>query len=413
VKIAINRIDSGEIITKYLTEDVDFCPNEKDPAIIQVKDFVTKKLCNFDYLRAFNLDKLLIEYVYLLETNEAVDMVLSLDDVLSAYNEGIILSEAEDPIPEEYDEKDLLANGFLKSTFVIHQHNSKTAPTHWDLRFKSEFGKSAYSFVLINQRLPEAGQKLFVKRQPMHPAVWVDIKQTEIESGYGKGSVITVDRGPIYYKERNENFTFYLKGSTARGAYHLIKIGSNNYLLVKAKNSIISTKDQRLDEWKKYADNFLKFINLKIGSVYGLKTSFVFGNPDNKDDKNNIIFYEMDLAEKVKDEIISTKHKKTNINKLEDILRKNILDQIGHKILKHWINENQYRKILNLVKAMDYDSPSMEKMKDYKMSEESFLENKFIQMWSDIYLGHKYYMVDNQAVDFEKLLIRILKEDKD
>ena len=415
---------------QIIQEDINFYSFANSTSESLLENFINNKLCNINWYNNLSLNddplhKLIESYTELI-TNSAlssaaeVSLNLNLSELIECYQSSIlstILSES-DHQQEVYKEQDLLDNGFMKSTFVIHEHDSKTAPLHWDLRFKTEFGKSAYSFVLLKMKLPEYDEKLLVKRQPMHPSVWVDLDHTEIQSGYGKGSVITIDRGTIYYKvHKEESFTFYLEGTTSFGAYHLIRLNGNNYLILKAKKSIISSPEDREAEWKAYMTNFLKFLNTKIRTVYNIDVNFQFDNDEKKDSKAILIPYRtLSDAMELQNSIISKKHKMANIRNTNDVGRFLILQNISDIVYNNLITPTQRNKVNSLVLDIEYFSPEFTESieiikKSYENPEQierQIVKQKFILMFSDIYLGHKFYSIDGKAFDFEKELSKII-----
>ena len=140
-----------------------------------------------------------------------------------------------------------------------------------DFRFKTEFKTSAYSFVIVRHKMPVSNEKLLCKKQTMHPPVWVDLDHTDIASGYGAGSVKTIDRGTIYYKElpnsnnkKVNNFVFYLNGKKYSGAYFLIAINEYNYLFFRATSNILPTIEERNKEWYTYASRYIEYLNNRI-----------------------------------------------------------------------------------------------------------------------------------------------------
>lgn len=416
---------------QIIQEDINFYSFANSTSELLLENFITGKLCNISWYNNLSskdnpLHKLIESYTELITNSNLssaeISLNLNLSELIECYQSSIlstILNES-DYQQEVYKEQDLLDNGFMKSTFVIHEHDSKTAPLHWDLRFKTEFGKSAYSFVLLKMKLPEYDEKLLVKRQPMHPSVWVDLDHTEIQSGYGKGSVITIDRGTIYYKvHKEESFTFYLEGTTSFGAYHLIRINGNNYLILKAKKSIISSPEDREAEWKAYMENFLKFLNTKIRTVYSLDVDFQFDNNEKKTNAIKIPYITLNDAMELQDSIISKKHKMANIRNTNDVGRFLIIQNIANIIYEeayNFINKDQRAKINSLVMDIEYFSPEFTESiefikKSYENPEQierQIVKQKFILMFSDIYLGHKFYTKDGKAFDFEKELAKIL-----
>ena len=326
---------------------------------------------------------------------------------------------------DQYSEEKLLYNGFIKSEFVIHEHDSKRAPLHWDFRFKTEFKTSAFSFVLLKHKMPETNnEKLLVKRQPMHPPAWVDMDHTQIGEGYGQGSVKTIDRGIIYYKMKNNSFSFYIIGSIYSGAYHLINLKNSDYLLFKAQNNIVPSFEEGNKEWIEYAKNFIIYINKVFKYRYGLKDNFIEYDaitiaPDMFQynnliySSNNNVIYIPDILSMIElqknnqiQKIISTDCK---INNIEDMMRLRLLrDYIAPKFFKYlqltYNSINIIDEIYDKTSDIPYYDDELETIKNNNIQE--YKKEKIYRMFSDIYLGHKYY----GQFDFERFLINFLKK---
>ena len=378
-----------------------------------------------------NFNNLVCEYIdNYYDTQSTVTEVLvdDLYDIYSNFNDLMdtiseINGSDNEVAPSSYKEKDLLLAGFIKSDFVIHEHDSRKAPLHWDLRFKTEFKTSAYSFVIIKHHMPNKGEKLLCKKQPMHPPVWVDLKDTNIESGYGAGSVTTVDRGTIYYKvlDNEKKIVMYLDGDKYKGAYYLISINQYNYLFFSATNSILPTVEERNEEWQSYAKNYIAYLNNKINKIllsrvdrHRKKIEYSLYNYISRDyqqdysrsistDNHMLVIpsiqYVMDSDVK---KITSTDCK---INSIEDIMRLYLTREYIRKMLSYDLTIEYLHNILETVKEIDYSDPELTKMHKSSNSSDDkddrgYLFEKAVRAISDIYLGHKYY----GAIDLEQLI---------
>ena len=265
-------------------------------------------------------------------------------------------------------------------------------------------------------------EKLLVKQQPMHPTQWVDMVETVIGHGYGQGSVKTVDRGTIYYKRKDKSFSFYLKGNIYKDAYHLININNSLFLIFKAKDSILADYDERNEEWITYAKNFINYINKTFKQRYNLKLDLINNSnikiaPDNEFyyyikeyDVNNILYipsinFILDVK---KNNLYNMISKECKINNIEDIMRLLILrNYIAPKFFEY-VKNNIYEDILNKVyddiRDIDYIDDELELLKNNNYAE--YMNQKVYRMFSDIYLGHKYY----SQFDFERYLINLLNK---
>ena len=382
-------------------------------------DFISNKLLNRN-IRTYNIDDLINEYFdHYKELSEGI----LITEIYHIYNDcKELLVESDNP-SNEYTDDNFEYNGFIKSDFVIHEHDSKRAPLHWDLRFKTEFKTSAFSFVLLKHKMPEDQERLLVKRQPMHPTQWVDMDHTQIGEGYGQGSVTTVDRGIIYYKMKDNSFTFYLKGNIYQGAYHLININQSMYLLFKATNSILADLTGRLNEWIRYAYNFILYLNKTFKKKFNLQldlfsyrledikisenNKYYFDINNNKD--NNILYIPsisdcLDIKKNLLNRIISTDCK---INNIEDVMRllilRNYISPEFFRYISTYFNNDKFIDIVyNGIRDIDYNDQELNELKVTNYSE--YMIQKIYRMFSDIYLGHKFY----GQFDFERFLINLI-----
>lgn len=353
-------------------------------------------------------------YITEVLVDDLYDIYSNYNNVISTINE--INDSSKEVTPTSYKEQDLLTNGFIKSDFVIHRHDSRKAPLHWDLRFKTEFKTSAYSFVILKHHMPDNGEKLLCKKQPMHPPVWVDLKNTTIESGYGAGSITTIDRGTIYYKvlDNERKIAMYLVGDKYKGAYHLISINQYNYLFFKATNSILPTIEERNQEWQTYATNYIQYLNSKINKILlsrvnkHNKIEYSLYNYISKDyqidysrsiDTNNHMLVIPSISYVMDTDIKKITSSDCKINSIEDIMRLYITREYIHKMLSYDLKIEYLHNILDTVKEIDYNDPELIKMKQ-DLDINNFLFNKAVRAISDIYLGHKYY----GAIDLEQLI---------
>ena len=429
----IQSINEGKVRIVYMDLSdnesfVSILPLYEDALIAYTKglDFISNKLMsNSHKLRAYSVENLIQDYY---SSYAELAEGLAINEVLHIYDDCKALLLESDQPSTEYTDSNFEYNGFVKSTFVIHEHDSKRAPLHWDLRFKTEFGTSAYSFVLLKHRMPEPNnpERLLVKRQPMHPPQWVDMDHTQIGEGYGQGSVKTIDRGTIYYKAKDDNsFTFYLKGNVYEGAYHLINVHHSLYLLFNATNSILSDSNGRLDEWLKYASNFISYLNNTFRKKFGFKTDLITYSEIkiSEDDafyyhikeyfsSNNILYIPSitDCLNLKKDSallnhMISAECK---INNIEDVMRLLILRNYVSPTFFQYVSkeilhiDNLIEVVFNNIRDVAYFDSELEELKASEYSE--YMQQKVYRMFSDIYLGHKYY----GQFDYERFLINLI-----
>ena len=385
---------------------------------------ISNKLLESNNIINFTEDDIINIYS---ENFDKISDFITIHELYHFYNDCIELLHENDSkfdINDEYTEEKFLYNGFIKSEFVIHEHDSKRAPLHWDFRFKTEFKTSAYSFVLLKHKMPDNDkEKLLVKRQPMHPPAWFDMDHTQIGEGYGQGSVKTIDRGIIYYKTKNNSFSFYILGNIYSGAYHLINLKNSIYLLFKAINNIVPSFEERNKEWIEYANNFIAYMNKVFKYRYKLNDNFISYNsiviaPDllqyiNRTHlKDNNIIYIPDIASMIElqksnniQKIISTDCK---INNIEDIMRLRILrDYIAPIFFNYYKirNNNIIDDIYDKIRDVNYFDDELESFKNI-LNINDYKQEKVYRMFSDIYLGHKYY----GQFDFERFLINYLKD---
>lgn len=292
-----------------------------------------------------------------------------------------------------------------------------------DFRFKTEFKTSAYSFVIVRHKMPATDEKLLCKKQAMHPPVWVDLDHTDIANGYGAGSVKTIDRGTIYYKElpnsnnkKVNNFVFYLDGKKYSGAYFLIAINEYNYLFFRATSNILPTIEERNKEWYTYASRYIEYLNNRITKTL-LSTSkncnrikYALYNYISKNypidyqrsiNNNNHLLvvpslqYILDTIDDV-DSIVS---KDCNINSNEDLMRLFLTREYIRKCILYDLTNEERDTLIHTTSNINYSDPEL--LYSYK---DNPLE-KTIRAISDIYMGHKFY----GSVDLENLLAYALK----
>lgn len=240
-----------------------------------------------------SLEKLRISYLKeYMENSDKIEELVPFNDFVLFFNEAKdIKNFTENNVDIENTEENLIENGFYKSEFVIHAHNAKTF--HWDLRWKTRFGNSAYSFAIPKAKVPEDNEKVLALKQPMHPSIWVDLKTTDTfkdDTQRGSmGSISLVDRGYIFVKERPKSYAIYIQGETIRGSYILISSGNNNsYIFIKTDN-IMSDSDARNKEWKISAFKYWKYQKEKILEIFKInceETKLIFENEDGSIDYN-------------------------------------------------------------------------------------------------------------------------------
>ena len=384
--------------------------------------YISNKLLNIDILKETSYEDIIQDYNTFY--NDLSDG-LTIAEMLHVYKDcKSLLEDIESPV-KEYTEEDFEYNGFIKSEFVIHEHDSKRAPLHWDLRWKTEFKTSAYSFVLLKHKLPDDSEKLLVKQQPMHPTQWVDMVETVIGHGYGQGSVKTIDRGTIYYKRKDNSFALYLDGNIYKGAYFLININNSNFLIFKATKSILASQDERNVEWKQYAKNFIEYLNKIIYRKYNINnlinTNSNIEIVDRYEDfnhidvleqynRNNIIYIpsiQYCLENRKNSSFINFYSKECKINNIEDIMRLFILRRLVSYLFFNYLKDKYSIDVYDIydkVRDVPYTDNDLENLKNT-----SYLDyqiQKVYRMFSDIFLGHKFY----GQFDFERFLINLLSK---
>ena len=326
---------------------------------------------------------------------------------------------------DEYSDEKMAYNGFIKSEFVCHEHDSKRAPLHYDLRWKTEFKTSAFSFAIPKHKIPEGNEKILAKQQPMHPPAWVDMDHTQIGEGHGQGSVKTIDRGTIYYKIKNRSFTIVLKGKKYFGAYHLIHIKNSDYLFFEAKNNILPSIEERNNEWIQYAKNFINYLNKVFARKFNLNDNFLNYNEIlisqsqleyqnhlimNENNSNTLYIYSVNNCIDImkSNQVKELFSKDCKINHIEDIMRVNILrDYIAPKFFDYYIKltkQDLISIIYEDIREIPYEDIDLNKIKNIDFNQ--YKKLKIYRMFSDIYLGHKYY----GSFDFERYLINKLKD---
>lgn len=376
------------------------------------------------YKRAFEFlnknllrsDLAALEEVVLLynQNYEDCSELLDINELIDLYNEcGSLLHENNQILDKNYTDADFMYNGFIKSEFVIHAHDSKRAPFHYDLRFLTEFGTSAYSFAIPKHKMPEGDERILAKEQPTHPPQWVAMDHTQIGEGYGQGSVSTVDRGTIYYKRKDKSFNLYLCGKIYNGAYHLINIRNSLFLLFRAQGSILVDSNERMREWISYASSFLSYLRKTFDRKFEIKdlklnlveTQLSFDEYDkiSKTHQNvPIPPIELCIELEQKNEINKIISKECNIRNIEDVMRLLILRKSVAPMFFGYLEKRGLRidDVYDDIREVPYVDPELELLKSRDFA--AFKIEKVHRMFSDIYLGHKFY----GQFDFERYLMK-------
>jgi len=119
-----------------------------------------------------------------------------------------------------------------KRRYVVHEHFSKRAGIHYDLRL--EWGNMLKDWAFKKVPPLEIGIKRFGIAQPDHELFWLDF-EGEIKSGYGAGVLKIWDKGTydiLKYDEKVIELNF--QGGKLVGKYILIKF-KNGWLFFKSK----------------------------------------------------------------------------------------------------------------------------------------------------------------------------------
>ena len=120
---------------QIIQEDINFYSFANSTSELLLENFITGKLCNISWYNNLSskdnpLHKLIESYTELITNSKLssaeISLKLNLSELIECYQSSIlstILNES-DYQQEVYKEQDLLDNGFMKSTFVIHEHDS-------------------------------------------------------------------------------------------------------------------------------------------------------------------------------------------------------------------------------------------------------------------------------------------------
>lgn len=401
----------SELIESFdLIEDFLYTSQEKE----LIEDCYTFP---FKYKGLKKLDELQFSYLSEYKNDpDNMERLIPFDEFSEFLDEikDIVLYEDQNVLPE-YSPETLLENGFYQSEFVIHEHNATSF--HWDFRFKTRFGNSAYSFAIPKAKLPEnEDDKVLAIRQPMHPAVWVDLKSTdtfrdEPEGRSAKtamGSIRLIDRGTVFVKERPRSFAVYIQGEKIVGAYMLVKVGNgNSYLFVKASN-ILSDKDARQKEWRGNAYKYWKFQTKELLRIFGIdcsKTKLVFENEDgtmtdnseNEEIENPYYFISVPIEAH-----LSERHKANP----ERITEQCEADEIGYKLgLFIWftqMNDDQRNDAYGALKKIDFMTAWLKETNNYGKP------NIFSEAISSIVTGRRMFKTTNLEIILKPILLNKL-----
>ena len=379
-------------------------------------NYVCNKLLDTNNLKRLDCYSIIEDYT---DNYSTLSEGISILDMLMIYKScKSLLEDKETPLDEtEYTDENFEYNGFIKSEFVIHEHDSKRAPLHWDLRWKTEFKTSAFSFVLLKHKLPDNGEKLLVKQQPMHPVAWVDMVETVIGSGYGQGSVKTIDRGTIFYKKKDSSYAIYLRGTKFVDAYYMINLNNSNFLIFKANKSILADTDERNQEWITYAKDFITYINKTLHNRFNVSNNFIDNSKIEISEDYDTSYNLLNRYNKANTIIIPSIRfcidrrkdknftnfisKECKINNIEDVMRLYLLRNLIAPLFFDYLNIDAF-EVFDSIRDIPYTDGDLENMKNTNYTD--YQTQKVYRMFADIYLGHKYY----GQFDFERFLINLI-----
>lgn len=111
------------------------------------------------------------------------------------------------------------------SEFIIVHHKAKRAGEHYDFRFKMPGSVKWASFAVKKGVPTEPGKKVLAVRTHDHSRQEALMTGT-IQSGYGAGTLKKWDSGRAKIeKYSSSHIAIELKGTKAKGLYHLINTG--------------------------------------------------------------------------------------------------------------------------------------------------------------------------------------------
>lgn len=364
------------------------------------------------------LDELRDTYLKEYATNaDEIEKLIPFDEFIEYYGEMkdiFLYEEKKDPLSlPEYTDESLIENGFYQSEFVIHEHNATSL--HWDLRWKTRFGNSAYSFAIPKAKMSDSeNDRVLAIRQPMHPAIWVDLKQTdtfkEDTQRGAMGSIKLVDRGTIFVKERPRSFLLYLQGSIYKGGYILVHIGNNtSYILLRTEH-ILSDSDTRDQEWKMQAYKAYKYQTLKINEMFGLSctdTKLVFENKDNSislpdEDSDNSNAYQYIVIPNLNSEEIQARRKANPERIPEQCLNDAIASKLGNYIWNVKLDQDTQERCYAAIRRIDFSTPYL------KVQDKVTDNDLFSEIFSCILTGRKMY----KGTNLELIISPIIKNAK-
>ena len=162
-----------------------------------------------------------------------------LNDINALITEGYLLLEKQEEPQDQTTE------------FVLHKHVADKAGLHWDLRIKRLDRNTVSSFAIPEAKIPKGTKdKVLCVTNFEHDPKWTKIKSVKIPSGYGAGTISTLQQGEMIvhrWESDNSRINFTVKSKSRKflnGTYYLIqpkfktskvKDRKSQFLLFKSK----------------------------------------------------------------------------------------------------------------------------------------------------------------------------------
>ena len=166
---------------------------------------------------------------------------------------------------------------YFVSRYVLQEHYADVAGYHWDLRIQIPNQKLMGSWALVKAKVPQkVGERYLSIRGNHHGLHWYSIDELEIQEGYGKGKITTLEKGTLDIEGWNDDkyITFVGHGDLINGRFALIKFQgkyktdtkNNNWMFIKLKPKVID-KDTETTIVNKMVKLFIPTIKIPSNRI--------------------------------------------------------------------------------------------------------------------------------------------------
>ncbi len=140
--------------------------------------------------------------------------------------------------------------------FVVQRHEASRL--HYDLRLETGGALASWA---VPKGIPHTpGLRRLAVRTEDHPISYADFEGTIPAGEYGGGAMRIVDRGPVQFLVDPEaglhagKLEFILGGSSVRGEWHLVRLESGDWLLLKTRDRYVRGEGEPLFPFALYGE---------------------------------------------------------------------------------------------------------------------------------------------------------------